>query len=270
MTIDQLIALITSIATFITSIIVLLTLFEMQKQRKSAYKPEIVLKTPVKFHIYLEECENVYLPFIWSSNELKKINLNELNFSIYIDAFNIGLGSAKSIEVMWDFELDKILKRIKNKDTENFFDIEYNDSMLRITFQGIAMIMNMENNCHWRYDYILPSQSKQGSLKFELPRPFLDLFSIILYLEYFKKDTLNFDFPNLKLKLKYEDIGNNIYKKEFNLNFDFIKFNKVLNPKEYELKFNKPIEMCLGIIEIKEIKSFVNLKKIYIKNILKV
>lgn len=53
MTIDQIIALITSMATFITSIIVLLTLFEMQKQRKSTFMPDIVLETPILFYIYI-------------------------------------------------------------------------------------------------------------------------------------------------------------------------------------------------------------------------
>lgn len=162
------------------------------------------------------------------------------------------MGSAKS-EVIWDFDLDMIIDRIKNVDADNF-NINYVGSFLEIGLPSESFCVNLDNAWKDSFDYILSSHIKHEPVKLRLPRLFLYLFSLILYLEFFQEENSMYEFPHLKMKLKYLDIANNIHKKEFELKFYPNVYHRTsLDLEEYESKYEKHFEIMQGSIEVKEL-----------------
>ena len=66
MTLDQLIAIIGQVATWITVLFVLLTLREMERQRRESYKPELVVSRE-RLSLFGNQKGKVTLPIVWSN-----------------------------------------------------------------------------------------------------------------------------------------------------------------------------------------------------------
>jgi hypothetical protein len=231
MTIDRLIALISSLGTLFSSILVLFTLIEMQKQRKNTIKPELVFPQ-LDLYAYWKQHNNIFLPEIWSSEEIQedrmKMVINRLLIpSLKIDGYNIGIGAAKKIEISWDFDIEEIIKRIKTKDKNNIIEIRYCvGKLFQLQFgRPLNISINLGNDMKSSADYLLPTSVKLDPLKIKLPSSFIILWSVLFYLENINNggntviqiQTLDFEDLLLRLCIKYTDIGNNHYEQRFNI-----------------------------------------------------
>lgn len=100
MTTDQLIAMVGQAATWVTVVVVFLTLREMGRQRKQSLQPELVIPR-VLLHGALD---NDYFPTDWStesSNQDESVKLKRRYPNVTI--YNLGVGSATNIDLRWDF-----------------------------------------------------------------------------------------------------------------------------------------------------------------------
>lgn len=104
MTIDQKIALGSCIGTLISSVIILLTLLEMNKQRKNAYRPDLVF-SPTEFIIYGHDDGKSFTPWPFMEPDI-------CCPKVFINLFNIGMGVAKNVSITWKFDSVFFLEEI--------------------------------------------------------------------------------------------------------------------------------------------------------------
>jgi hypothetical protein len=213
--------LIAGVAALFTSIIVLLTLFEMREQRKSSYMPDIILGlSPLKIYLYSEKNHDVYLPTLWSTKNVDKYSENydglikdPTRNKIGIPIFNIGMGAAKNVKVDWDFKNSKknwMIKFINQQKIENPLWPSNYEVVISIP------VSHRELGENWTYniDYIIPSQFQETSQKIFFPNFFQSTYSQFLTFNYSDLDFLK-DGIYLDLTIDYEDIGNVKHQKKF-------------------------------------------------------
>ena len=209
---------ITAISALLTAIINIGMLIESNKQRVSAYRPQLVLKEE-EFFLSLRN----NLPLIWSHEELAPGQILKTEGFINLNLFNIGLGAAKELQVDWEFPLKKILRDIKEHPFKSSINIDYScDYFLSVKVSDReSWAVNFTSHSS-RFDYLLPANTNNQSLKIKFPRDYLILLSILFYLDSKdfenseNKEAYNFiPFPKFCLKLRYRDIGNKEHQLDF-------------------------------------------------------
>jgi len=125
MTTLNLVSFIANIATFITAILIYLTLQEMIRQRKGAIKPEIV---PINQDIYAgkDPIAATSCPTFWLKEHLHKFEEGSiplpLNYTVTL--YNLGNGAAKEVFLKWEFKIHDFLEKI-NKMSQMIFAEHY-------------------------------------------------------------------------------------------------------------------------------------------------
>ncbi|MGI6321712.1 MAG: hypothetical protein ACOXZO_00080 [Bacteroidales bacterium] len=264
MCIDQIINIIIGVCTLSASLIALFTLLEIKRQRKESNKPEPAIKSCL-VHIYGMKFKNYYFPFNFSQELYKDENsiANAFLSDFYIELVNVGIRSAKNILVEWNFDFNKTLELIEKDNKDGLFKININSKLLEILFplneyKEFNMIENqMGSKC---FDFLLNSTPESfDTIRLMFPRVVLKLYLIKLCLVfgYYKKDEKDknllsridpLDFPDLELKINYEDIAGVPYLKRFVLRINLVTFT---NPMTTELKH------LVGTLQIKadEVKN---------------
>ena len=92
------IAFVSSLGTFLSSIFVLITLFELRTQRKQSYMPELVI--PDVCFDYKNEFPN-YMR-IWTTDDGNALSLK---------VHNVGLGVAKDVNFEWEYDIYGMIEK---------------------------------------------------------------------------------------------------------------------------------------------------------------
>jgi hypothetical protein len=227
------ITLLTSIAAFISALLFLFTIIEMRNQRKSSYKPDIIIKGE---------------GFIINWNEKKYPDLWNNRVNIFVELFNIGMGAAKYLKLTWEFNIENLSKEINKYSNKCYIEYKSIEEILSIKIEDFHKGLIFLKNDLCRYiDYLIPVNIHQECMKICLPRSYIELTGLLTYL-FFKKPEIfkDFNLPELKTTIIYYDIGNNEHKKIFNLKLS----PNIIN--EYQ---NGVSEFAKGIIEVKEVKK---------------
>jgi hypothetical protein len=227
MTTEQVIAIIGQFATWITVLIVFLTLREMEKQRKASQKPEIIISQTFIYG-YFRDWNELLVPTEWSndsepreSTEVEKDKTNYPKFTLY----NIGIGAAKSVKLEWIFDVSKLLDETQNYCYQNSIPIVVNsqNDFLKIGIAGQDSYFRVSAFSAKEHEYILPASVTSKGIESDMPMTFLKLISILIYMmkhqadQKESSDTMNTGFPELRLKLSYYDIGGVKYQKSFDV-----------------------------------------------------
>jgi hypothetical protein len=228
---DQVIEVLPHIATWVTVVLVIFTLIEMAKQRKSTYKPDIVVSKSF-IYAYLGHSK---LPNRWLDHkpEDNEIDIDEVSYKGYfMRAHNLGLGAARDVEFVWNFDRNKIIQKIESI-SQTYPDqirISLNErGFLEIDIdKSIGMWINLKRDLEHSTDYILPASIDNAGYKLRFPSTYSDLVSILLMVESHrirnsengeKGEIFAIEFPSLDLKIEYRDIGGSKHSK--NLEFSF-------------------------------------------------
>lgn len=194
------------IISVISTIIVLLTLFEMQAQRNAAYRPDIVLS-------------NSEVAIVWDENNLKTDNgetfeaiskyMNDkenINAIPQMQIYNIGVGTAKDIQIKWNKKENiKFLSDVL-KETENI-NVIYDNQKLEIgEGKEKITIMDSENT---NFDFIL--NLSQNKNKITLPLSYFYLIN-----ELYKNNQAE-NAPDLFINISYSDIQGKSYSTDLKL-----------------------------------------------------
>lgn len=257
---DQIINLISGLATLSASLIALFTLLEIKRQRKQSYKPEPVIKSSL-IYVYSEKFKEYYFPFKISrelyKNENSIVNLSFSDF--YLELVNVGISSAKNLSIKWDFDFNKAISTIESKNEDRLFLINYNTKSLEIKFpldnyREVNVVKNQFEIIN--FDYLVNSTSNSFDvIPLRVPVAVMRLYLVYisLALEFYninekssKNGSLD-NFPELSLNIRYEDISGNKYSKFFNVEFDFVSF---MNPMDIKFKH----ETGTILVNIKEKK----------------
>lgn len=240
MNIDRIIAVVSSVATLFATIIVLFTLLEMRKQRKGGIKPELTISN-TNFYCYADEIGGVILPIWWSPQRLKTKDLEDLfvlkDISIVsLKLYNIGLWAAKELEFVWDYDIESMLRFIEAKDDNKVLKLEFtkkeHDSkgVLLIRLPKMLEEIRLEDELSVLEEYCLPAQIITDAKKVDLPRSYVRLLSMIVYISInsgIESLELINEIPPLKLTIKYHDIEGKIYKKKYSIRFYLYGFYNI-------------------------------------------
>ncbi len=218
----------TSIAlvfNIITSLILIWTLREIRAQRLSMYVPELLIKEKmIEFHVeiskkYFNVCTLSY-PHFDSVEEVMK-GPDKYNSNDYLEIHNIGLGTAKNVEVEFIFNVGEYIELIKELDKNNIFEIQEGDNGFIISVgksgkgREILFFLIKDKNTTFNYVYL----KNNSEVIFPMPSSFITLYGIYWSLVPLDLDTsfesLIEKLPQVRIKIKYKDISNRELTKNF-------------------------------------------------------
>jgi hypothetical protein len=204
------ISLLSSIGTLLTAIIAACTLFELFRQRRASYKPDLsVLQN--RFQLRPNKLSNCELPIEWCKCNQKEGDL--FNFAS-MTLVNVGFGAAKNVTAKWFFDREGLLNEVNElaQKTHQSFYIEKDEHMLSINDKGSGQFMVNYRKDSEEFEYLLPlTQDKKGR-KINLPPAYTLLVSSYLSLKIYNNMRWNeLEIPNITLDLSYSDIGKGKY-----------------------------------------------------------
>lgn len=226
--------LLLNVATLVTALISLLTLFEMRKQRMLSMQPDIVLKALDYLHLYYKPEWRLFSswPYYWSTtNEEPEVHQKSVFSAFEINLMNIGVGTAKNVSYQWEFDIEAFLSMIPDLGPKIMYSFEEGDFNSRL-------LLNRETNGRSSMTFI-PCISDGMNNTFYLQAgeqkdiPFCEVYSQLLSLFFYgylypdSKEELDFErminsfelLPSVKLKILYRDLSENTYSKELEYRF---------------------------------------------------
>lgn len=220
--IDRLIALIASVAGFVSALATLLTVSEMRRQREGSYKPIFLFKTTYLAHLI----KNKTNKFIVTTEAVDKDAFENSPQKMQFDEFipihfhNIGLGSAKSVSFKWNYDLtgfesnfEKVSAYIVTKNDKEGFGIETIDGSSN---QWVARKHKDDSIL----EFVLPVYNKQETFSIPIPTIYHDILETLLSgISKSNKEIHTLDLPNMFLEVAYLDIENNKFKENYSVSF---------------------------------------------------
>ncbi len=204
--------LLLNICTFITSLIGLLTLLEMVKQRHTSMMPNIIVQSP--YLLTIRDEHGVGSPYRWTKENHNENVEEKLPYSI--DLVNVGLGTAINIEYEWCLDTKNYMEKLAK-------DIQYNEEknmIYLVNKHSILQTRGLKDS-----EYRIPFAQTSEKFQIEVLKEFQIFFSAILfslgdereelgdaYIQ-FMDECSNYELPILIIK--YNDISGKSYKKKF-------------------------------------------------------
>ncbi|PVZ71945.1 hypothetical protein [Pelagibaculum spongiae] len=205
------ISLLSSIGALLTAIIAACTLFELYRQRKSSYKPDLsVLQND--FQLRPSKISDVELAMEWGKHNEEESNLV---YFAGLTVVNVGFGAAKNVTAKWIFERDKFLDEVNDlaQKTHQSFYIEKTEHMLSINKKGSGQFMVNASPRSEEFEYLLPLSQDNTGREVSLPPSYALLVSAYLSLKaYNEMKFYDLKIPNITLELSYSDIGKGAHK----------------------------------------------------------
>ncbi len=220
LTLSDWIALVSSIGTFLSSIFVLVTLFELRTQRKQSYMPELVI--PDVCFNYSNNYPNLIK--IWSTDDGNGLSL-KVN--------NIGLGVAKNIDFEWHYDIHAMVERFYqlNNEDKGQITIDSDENRLYYIKDGEMLDGSSLDTDNRHLDFLLPHTKGAEVYSLDLPGSYLSLSTAIFkhaeQKEVFDLQKFEGSLLPLTLTARYEDVGGSRITKRFSVEVRF--FIKSIN-----------------------------------------
>ena len=237
--ITSFIALVAAIGAIFYSIIANSTLKEIKKQREGAYMPELIIaSTP--FYLYSNENEEYPTSFSFEYNKemLNNVVVNPF-ISTKMQAFNVGMGVAKNVTFLFNFDLEKIKQIITDFSTTDdwsphkHFDLKFDD--LGVSINGLNGLTVYMNPKPVNFSFILPTSINSNATLIDLPMHISNLYVIYAYIRIKQRNLYKIpDFPLIETTIKYQDINNKEFVKNMvlALKFEGGRLNEIWNEME--------------------------------------
>jgi len=211
-------------ATLIATIILIFTILEMKEQRKTTYKPLVIVSNS----------EDLYYQFIYHPERNHPFFFEVVNKDIFIEnetdvksslfrikSFNIGLGAAKNIKIHFKYDVSKFVEMIQQCKMEKELKISYNDQKVKILYDDSSIELPLNNSNIQSFDYLLPANVDNNPLLIKLPKAFEFLYSAMLFSKFYSQ-MKHVDFikiPDVNMTVTYSDIAGNETTDEYLLKF---------------------------------------------------
>jgi len=135
---------------------------------------------------------------------------------------NVGLGTARSVRIVWDFDVADTVKRANDLAQRSLTPIyfEFDGAAVGIKSDGGGMGTSMwKNQREALIDYVLPAAVEKEPEPVQLPHAFIALCSAIVHFS-FKGDgpkSMAFELPKLSVTLSFMDIAGGEHAAKFEL-----------------------------------------------------
>jgi len=234
--IDQVTSFILGISTLATAFATFLTVREMARQRKSTYRPDIVAARQYAYANALADSKG--LRFAWSRERAVASDVNEkfpLGERYAITLFNVGFGAAKQIEASWKFDVDAWIKSLNSLAQRTFTSLviahDPNAKTVRISGADYRdttqMVGNQLGKLGKEWGHALPVSLDRSGIEIDIPPCFLALAALQLSMgsQLDPGSGMNPEWttlPEMRLSLRYCDVGAEMHEKDFRLSFDLL------------------------------------------------
>jgi len=216
MTSNTWLSLLPQIATWVTVVLILLTFLEMVRQRRTTYRPELVV-SGLTVYGYLD---NFLKPAIWLDEDVDSLDphggiLGHRPLKLLIH--NLGLGAAREVQLSWEVDLKKLIEDIESLqgasgDTTEVSLNQQGHVVIEFEDRGFISI-NPENDLNHSLDFVLPASVDKSGTSVQFPITYVDLMSLKLSQEFHifmqgpGSPISGFSFEPLTLRLRYKDIA---------------------------------------------------------------
>lgn len=218
MTIAEILDTTATVFTLITTFLVLLTLREMKQQRRASYRPELLLRSFYSFSIYREKSAKGKQSFDLMTDRVVENQVQPARtpfpFEFRIAMDNIGLATAKNVEIEFQTDIPHLTEVVKELDSDGRFRASTASGLLSVSCDGVLSphyfrLSAMEK---LQVDYVPPRTDTSAAELIALPNYYVALIVAAVGLSVDKPETgLIFDIlnkmPSLEISVKYEDIG---------------------------------------------------------------
>ncbi|WP_217996357.1 hypothetical protein, partial [Alicyclobacillus shizuokensis] len=191
---------ITNLATFMTAVATLVSVFVLDKQRRTTFEPHVIFGTST-------------LHFFWDGTALSPHIKTAARDKVppRLDAYNIGLGTAKNVSIEWIYDIEQVLS-VCTSTSDSPFGITYEKNR-RLIIEGKRQSSEvyLKNDNRFYTTYMLPVSVQSQSTPVPLPYGYVALFMASFI------GNVEREFPPLKCIIKYRDIGNRIHKVRYTI-----------------------------------------------------
>jgi len=239
MTIDQIIALFSSIGACLAALAALWAVQEMKRQRAATYHPELVLSQ--KIFEGAGSVKDNRVPVSWIQRSSSGEVIEDSGRFFEVPLRNVGLGAAKEVKALWSFPISELVALINDiaQRTMTPLYITFESEQLHIKSEGlINSIVMTKRDSSEIVDYVLPLSIQPNPIMLKLPMSYVYLTSILIFLTC-KENSKEIEIPDIKLQLEYYDIANGKHNSSLDLKFYLVAFgsnceffNAYLKPKK--------------------------------------
>lgn len=242
--IDNYISIIAGIGAFASAVAALFTIQQVKKQREASYQPDIYFGFNGSKTAIIKKLAGIVTKEL-SFEMLEGHNTFEIH-SILHSIENIGLGTAKDIKIVWDFDFKKafntILETQANGNPKIRVEMERGNTLvIRTQNKTMFYVWSEKENLITEYDFVLPRRDEKFVMSPSIPIEIVKYFTAYCMLKYnlLLSDEKYADlfheefetFPPLKVHVVYKDIGNKTYAKNFRVHLTFsTPFEKTMIP----------------------------------------
>jgi hypothetical protein len=210
---NSLIQNLSGIGTFVASLISLVTLFVLIRQRKDSFRPRIIFGHRLYAKCISENTDLLKTKWIYQyPTDLTE----ERNFCF--ELLNVGVGIAENVIVKESFNYKQALRFIKELDKENEFSIVIDkDSLIfRTKFDDSFMLILKNSQPRELGTFLTSKQGESNTYVFtDICLAFLSCFDY-LRLKHNKPLILSLDkFPSCKYEIEYSDFEGKKYKAKY-------------------------------------------------------
>ncbi len=224
MTIDQIIALLASIAACLTAIASFLTVRQIAKQRELSYRPELAISR-VYFHGLSNQIGMGLLPQYWVGTTDSQ-QVDPLLKQIALPLCNVGLGVAKAVVVKWSFPINELVKTVNELANRTLTSelFTYKGGTLHMRSDTIGTMTSVWKNQQTdMLDYLLSASVQKEPVMLELPFAYKTLCSALIFFQSKYKETESHgEIPALKASFEYLDIGEQQHKAVFEIRLNVV------------------------------------------------
>jgi hypothetical protein len=223
MTIDQIIALLSSAGACGAAVAALLTTWQVAKQRRASYRPELALST-TRFEASGATVGQPILPLHWIRQAAVSVK-EEKFFAMPLN--NIGLGSAKEVKITWSFDIPDLIDEINAGFQRALIPAHFifEGEMLTLRSQSLGQKTSLwrnQRNAHT--DYILPAAVQPEPYMLTVPDAYQLLVAgrLFVWAQFPEHREAELEIPVLHLLIEYLDIGNAKHSAQFDIRCDLL------------------------------------------------
>jgi hypothetical protein len=198
-TLVSIFAIIAAISTVIYTFVTVKTLKEIKRQRETTYLPNVVLGESSYTMKIDKDLKHNSIQF---EDVTTKIKTNDCFLNIY----NIGLASAKNLNIIFEINDNKFIELIK----ENISEVEIaelGNGFLSIKHKEFNGGHNLAAQKNKSKDFLIPINIENKPFKLELPSYLMTILYLLVYNLEDNYELIS-DLPHFDLKIKYEDLSN--------------------------------------------------------------
>jgi hypothetical protein len=176
MTLDQYISAGASVAAFLAALATSLTVWQIAKQRRATYRPDIVVKRARVITLEDKSEEKIIAPLLkWGRSE-EQIDAQRddiLGRDYPLLLVNIGLGAATNLSATWEFPMVSFVAAMGMLAVNRGYPekIEYNNGALKLSSPRITSLWRNQKQDH--FDYLLPAAIDKEPARIDLPSAYM-------------------------------------------------------------------------------------------------